>query len=214
MQKKKQENCETYTILPGAEIGNMTFKKVYILPNIFRTKQEMKKELPKLFNNCTVFTAKDSLWIVKTVLCFKVLAEIEKETGILGLVIHNDKAIPGNLVCKSCVDMVEFYLGECKKKNFMPLNKKKNTMFLKESFKTYKRIDEKKVLHNYMEMMYHEYTRQSAIHKNDKRTMDAIRTRCADQIGRIMWQLNDERIRIFDKEKNKATMYFDREVAK
>ena len=209
MQKKEEKQCEIYTILPGAEIGNLTFNKVYVLPNNFRTKEEMKKELPRLFNNCTVFAAKDSLWIVKTVLCFKVLARLHEEIGILGFVIHKDKAIPGNMVCKSCVDMVEFYLGECKKKNFMPLNKQKNTMFLKKAFKKYTRVDEKKVLHNYMEMMYQEYVRQSDVHKHDKRMMDSIRQKCAEQIGRIMWQLNDDRIKIFDKEKNKAAIYFD-----
>ena len=209
MPNKLKSGSEIYTILPGAEIGNLTFNKVYVLPNIFRTKEEVKKELPKLFNNCTVFTAKDSIWVVKTVLCFKVLARLEEEIGILGFVIHNDKAIPGNMVCKSCVDMVEYYLGECKRKTFMPLNKKKNTMFLKEPFKRYKKLDEKKVLHNYMELMYQEYVRLSNAHKNNKTMLDTIRVKCAEQIGRIMWQLNDDRIKTFDKERNKAAIYFD-----
>jgi hypothetical protein len=146
---------------------------------------------------------------VKTVLCFKILAEIEKETGILGFVIHKDKAIPGNMVCKSCKDMVEFYLGECKQKRFMPLNKQKNTIFLKTSFKKYKRIDEKKVLHDYFELIYEEYMTLSKDHKHDKRTMDSIAKRCAERIGLIMHSLNDERIGMFDKERNKASIYFN-----
>ena len=208
MQKKDQDESEIYTILPGAQIGKSVFNKVYILPNIFRTKVEMKKELSTFFNNCTVFTAKDSLWVVKTVLCFKVLAEIEKETGILGFVIHNDKAIPGNMVCKACTDMVEYYMGDCKRKKFIPVGRKKNTMFLKEPFKKYKRIDEKKVLHTYLEVIYKEYVKESNGNKNDKRRMESIRMKGADQIGQIMRDLSDESIKIFCKEQNKATMYF------
>jgi hypothetical protein len=104
--------------------------------------------------------------------------------------------------------MVEFYLGECKKKNFMPLNKQKNTMFLKEPFKRYKRIDEKKVLHNYFELIYEEYVALGDGCKHDKRTMDSISVRCAERLGAIMRSFNSEKIGTFDKETNIAAIYF------
>jgi len=197
-------NDYVYTILNDGLIGGIEFSKIYVLPNDFGGVREVKKELPKLFNNCTAFVATDSIWIVKRILCLRELEQIADETGQFGIIVQNDQAMQGNTVCRFCRDMIKFYVNECKEDKFRSANQQKNTMFLKEEFKKYKRIDDKKIMKKMLKIC-------NITNKLSKGIpLDRQINHQIEYMHDVMYRLHrNADIRIFQKENEAIRQFFD-----
>ena len=102
--------------LKGGPQENMMFK----MPNKYVTRLEMKNELSALLNDFTVFTEKDSLMVVKGIMCYKTLEKVHSRVGIMGSVIYRKKTIRGNAICKECKSRDAHRWNRCKHKTFKP----------------------------------------------------------------------------------------------
>jgi hypothetical protein len=142
----KEKEPKYFTVFSQATIGYQEFKRVYVLENDFRSLVEIKRKLPKLFNNCTAFIADDTIWVVRHVLCKRLTKELKSQGVQKMMIVHNDIAINAEDICCCCKNMVREYVGECKEKSFAFTTKNRRSFFLKEDFKEYKKINEIHVL--------------------------------------------------------------------
>jgi hypothetical protein len=121
-----------YTQIPVVDIGGGIYSKVYILKNNYKCIEELFEELKSLFDNTTIFVAKETIWIVRSIFCAKTL-ENKGKIGDASIVIHNGEILRGKEICEKCNQMVQKIIGECKKELFIPENKNK-TFFIRNKF--------------------------------------------------------------------------------
>jgi hypothetical protein len=153
MSMPRKDVPRYFTVFSSAQIGGEDFSKVYVLENTFRSMHEIKKKLPKLFNNCTACIANDTIWVIREVLCKKQMKKLKSGGVDKMVVVTNDLAIDTDDVCSCCRNLVREYVGECRNEYFLFTTKKRRSFFLKEDFKSYKRLKEVHVL-RVAELMY------------------------------------------------------------
>jgi len=134
-----------YTIISMGIVGGNYFSKIYILKNDFKNRKELEEEIKSLFDNCTIFISKETIWIIKTILCGKTLEKLDSRLGDCSLVVHDGEIFLGREVCDKCKQMVHKIIGECKETKFIPMNKYQQ-FFQRQKFLTFKEIPEKEVI--------------------------------------------------------------------
>jgi hypothetical protein len=134
-----------YTIISMGMVGGSYFSKIYILKNEYKTKKEIAENMKELFDNCTVFISKETIWIIKSILCGKTIESLNNSLGDCSFMIYDGGIFLGREVCGKCKNMVHKILGECKENMFISEDEKKN-FFIKKKFLEYKEIPEREVI--------------------------------------------------------------------
>ena len=134
-----------YTITSLGTIGGTCFSKIYILKNEYKTKKEIINAMKELFDNCTVFISKETIWIIKSILCGKTIEHLHNHQGDCSFMIYDGEIFLGREVCGKCKQMVHKIIGECKDTIFIPEDEKKN-FFVKKKFLEFEEIPETEVV--------------------------------------------------------------------